>query len=58
MPKGRPLSIEDIRESKEIILQDIEKKLRLKDDSPTFAHQQVISTFFNVLTCSNIVLYK
>ncbi|CAK6962462.1 myopalladin [Scomber scombrus] len=41
MPKGRPPSIEDIRESKEIILQDIEKKLRFRDDAPTFAHQQL-----------------
>uniref|UniRef100_A0A8C2WVP8 Myopalladin n=1 Tax=Cyclopterus lumpus TaxID=8103 RepID=A0A8C2WVP8_CYCLU len=52
LPKGAPLglkknvpkvhlrSIEDIRESKEILLHDIEKKLQFKDYTPHFAHQQ------------------
>ncbi|XP_029377374.1 myopalladin isoform X2 [Echeneis naucrates] len=40
MPKVRPPSSENIRESKEILLQDIEKKLRFKDETLTFAHQQ------------------
>ncbi|XP_074502851.1 myopalladin isoform X1 [Sebastes fasciatus] len=52
LPKGAPLglkknvqrvripSLEDIRESKEILLHDIERKLRFKDDTPQFAHQQ------------------
>ncbi|XP_026211606.1 myopalladin isoform X3 [Anabas testudineus] len=40
VPKMRLPSTEDIRESKEILLQDIEKKLRFKDDTPHFAHQQ------------------
>uniref|UniRef100_A0A671TTW5 Ig-like domain-containing protein n=1 Tax=Sparus aurata TaxID=8175 RepID=A0A671TTW5_SPAAU len=35
-PKVRLPSIEDIRESKEILLLDIEKKLRFKDDTPQF----------------------
>ncbi|KAM8738896.1 myopalladin isoform 2-T2 [Acanthopagrus schlegelii] len=39
-PKARLPLIEDIRESKEILLLDIEKKLRFKDDTPQFAHQQ------------------
>ncbi|XP_068423930.1 myopalladin isoform X2 [Clinocottus analis] len=39
-PKARLPSIEDICESKEILLHDIEKKLRLKDDAPHFVHQQ------------------
>ncbi|KAM9847494.1 myopalladin [Aulostomus maculatus] len=43
VPKMRPPSIEDIRESKELLLLDIEKKLRLKDDIPLFAHQQKLS---------------
>ncbi|XP_044071265.1 myopalladin isoform X2 [Siniperca chuatsi] len=40
VPKMRLPSTEDIRESKEILLHDIEKKLRFKDDTPHFAHQQ------------------
>ncbi|XP_042290169.1 myopalladin isoform X2 [Thunnus maccoyii] len=43
VPKLRPPSIEDIRESKEILLHDIEKKLRFKEDTPNFAHQQKLS---------------
>ncbi|XP_034408158.1 myopalladin [Cyclopterus lumpus] len=55
LPKGAPLglkknvpkvhlrSIEDIRESKEILLHDIEKKLQFKDYTPHFAHQQKLS---------------
>ncbi|KAM3606622.1 uncharacterized protein V6R79_019837 [Siganus canaliculatus] len=39
-PKMRVSSSEDIRESKEILLQDIEKKLRLQDDTIRFTHQQ------------------
>nr|XP_020456994.1 myopalladin [Monopterus albus] len=35
-----PPSAEDICEQKEILLHDIEKKLRFKDDTPYFAHQQ------------------
>ncbi|XP_028279114.1 myopalladin isoform X2 [Parambassis ranga] len=33
-------STEYIRDSKELLLQDIEKKLRFKDDTPHFTHQQ------------------
>ncbi|XP_063731710.1 myopalladin isoform X2 [Eleginops maclovinus] len=40
MQKTRIPSYEDIRESRESILQDIEKKLRLRDDTQHFAHQQ------------------
>ncbi|XP_070771966.1 myopalladin [Enoplosus armatus] len=43
VPKMRLPSIEDIRESKEILLHDIEKKLQLKDDTLHFAHQQKLS---------------
>ncbi|XP_042358597.1 myopalladin isoform X2 [Plectropomus leopardus] len=55
LPKGAPLglkkttpkvhrtSIEDIRESKELLLLDIEKKLRFRDDIPQFAYQQKLS---------------
>ncbi|KAM6916242.1 myopalladin [Xenentodon cancila] len=43
VPKTRLPSAENIRESKEILLRDIEKKLRSKDDSPVFAHQQKLS---------------
>ncbi|XP_059179876.1 myopalladin [Centropristis striata] len=41
--KVRRLSTEDIRESRETLLQDIEKKLRLRDDNLQFAHQQKLS---------------
>uniref|UniRef100_A0A8C4FE00 Ig-like domain-containing protein n=1 Tax=Dicentrarchus labrax TaxID=13489 RepID=A0A8C4FE00_DICLA len=40
VPKVRFQSTEDIRESKELLIHDIEKKLRSKDDTPQFAHQQ------------------
>ncbi|GLD56103.1 myopalladin-like isoform X2, partial [Lates japonicus] len=40
VPKVRLPSTEEIRESKETLLQDIEKKLRFKDDTLQFAHQQ------------------
>ncbi|XP_069546082.1 myopalladin isoform X2 [Brachyistius frenatus] len=40
IPKMRISSLEDIRESKEMLLHDIEKKLRFKDDTPHFVHQQ------------------
>ncbi|XP_033956295.1 myopalladin isoform X2 [Pseudochaenichthys georgianus] len=40
MQKARIPSYEDIRESRENILQDIEKKLRLRDETQHFAHQQ------------------
>ncbi|XP_039994869.1 myopalladin isoform X2 [Xiphias gladius] len=40
VPKVRLPSSEDIRESKEILLHDIEKKFGFKDDTPHFAHQQ------------------
>ncbi|XP_073338527.1 myopalladin [Pagrus major] len=43
IPRVRLPSIEDIRETKEILLLDIEKKLRFKDDTPQFAHQQKLS---------------
>ncbi|XP_018536490.1 myopalladin isoform X2 [Lates calcarifer] len=43
VPKVRLPSTEEIRESKETLLQDIEKKLRFKDDTPQFAHQQKLS---------------
>ncbi|KAM9345165.1 myopalladin isoform 2-T2 [Symphorus nematophorus] len=39
-PKVRVPSTEDIRDSKEILLLDIEKKLRFKDDTPQFTYQQ------------------
>ncbi|XP_055083027.1 myopalladin isoform X2 [Periophthalmus magnuspinnatus] len=38
--KARVPSLEEIRESKECLLMDIEKKLRLKDDTPQYQHQQ------------------
>uniref|UniRef100_A0A3B4A2H1 Ig-like domain-containing protein n=1 Tax=Periophthalmus magnuspinnatus TaxID=409849 RepID=A0A3B4A2H1_9GOBI len=38
--KARVPSLEEIRESKECLLIDIEKKLRLKDDTPQYQHQQ------------------
>ncbi|XP_026165165.1 myopalladin isoform X2 [Mastacembelus armatus] len=41
--RGRPLSAEDIRERKEVLLLDIEKKLRFRDDTLHFAHQQKLS---------------
>lgn len=43
VPKVRPQSTENIRESKEI-LHEIEKKLRFRDDAPHFEHQQVLYT--------------
>uniref|UniRef100_A0A7N6BT95 Myopalladin n=1 Tax=Anabas testudineus TaxID=64144 RepID=A0A7N6BT95_ANATE len=43
VPKMRLPSTEDIRESKEILLQDIEKKLRFKDDTPHFEYK--VSSF-------------
>uniref|UniRef100_A0A665TAS6 Myopalladin n=1 Tax=Echeneis naucrates TaxID=173247 RepID=A0A665TAS6_ECHNA len=43
MPKVRPPSSENIRESKEILLQDIEKKLRFKDETLTFEYK--VSSF-------------
>uniref|UniRef100_A0A3Q2P3A1 Myopalladin n=1 Tax=Fundulus heteroclitus TaxID=8078 RepID=A0A3Q2P3A1_FUNHE len=39
-PKTRLPSAENIRESKELLLQDIGKKLQLRNDAPQFAHQQ------------------
>uniref|UniRef100_A0A3Q1F5H5 Myopalladin n=1 Tax=Acanthochromis polyacanthus TaxID=80966 RepID=A0A3Q1F5H5_9TELE len=51
LPKGAPLGYEFsnrlhcsctyIHESKELLLHDIEKKLRFRDDTPHFFHQQV-----------------
>ncbi|XP_041803213.1 myopalladin isoform X1 [Chelmon rostratus] len=43
VPKVRLSSTEDIRESKEILLHDIERRLRFKDDTQHFAHQQKLS---------------
>ncbi|XP_030012097.1 myopalladin isoform X2 [Sphaeramia orbicularis] len=55
LPKGAPAGVlkktpkvhlpsnEEIRESKESLLIDIEKKLRFKDDSPQYVHQQKLS---------------
>nr|XP_033469224.1 myopalladin isoform X2 [Epinephelus lanceolatus] len=43
VPKVRRPSIEDIRESKELLLHDIEKKLRFRDDTIYLAHQQKLS---------------
>ncbi|XP_054654851.1 myopalladin isoform X2 [Dunckerocampus dactyliophorus] len=40
LPKTRLPSTENIRESKEALLHDIQKKLQFKDDLPIFAHQQ------------------
>ncbi|MEQ2279936.1 hypothetical protein AMECASPLE_014445 [Ameca splendens] len=42
-PKARLPSVENIRESKEILLQDIEKKLRFKNDAPQSVYQQVLA---------------
>ncbi|XP_027863493.1 myopalladin isoform X2 [Xiphophorus couchianus] len=42
-PKTRLPSAENISESKELLLQDMEKTLRLKSDAPQFAHQQKLS---------------
>ncbi|XP_022051989.2 myopalladin isoform X1 [Acanthochromis polyacanthus] len=42
-PKTRLPPIEDIHESKELLLHDIEKKLRFRDDTPHFFHQQKLS---------------
>lgn len=44
-------SAEEICEGKEILLHDIEKKLRFKDDTPHFAHQQVLGRLW--LSSSN-----
>ncbi|CAL9688202.1 unnamed protein product [Knipowitschia caucasica] len=38
--KARAPSLEEIRESKECLLHDIEKKLRLRDDTPQYQYQQ------------------
>ncbi|XP_029926896.1 myopalladin [Myripristis murdjan] len=43
LPKSRLSSSEDIRESKEILLHDIEKKLRFRDDTVHFGQQQKLS---------------
>ncbi|XP_054456454.1 myopalladin isoform X2 [Anoplopoma fimbria] len=43
VPKVRLPSIEDIHGSKEILLHDIEKKLRFKEDAHHFPHQQKLS---------------
>uniref|UniRef100_H3C2B2 Myopalladin n=1 Tax=Tetraodon nigroviridis TaxID=99883 RepID=H3C2B2_TETNG len=40
VPKARPSSTDKARESKEILLHEIEKKLQLRDSTPHFAHQQ------------------
>ncbi|XP_054877662.1 myopalladin isoform X2 [Poeciliopsis prolifica] len=42
-PKTRLPSAENILESKELLLQDMEKTLQLKSDAPQFAHQQKLS---------------
>uniref|UniRef100_A0A8C4FBQ0 Ig-like domain-containing protein n=1 Tax=Dicentrarchus labrax TaxID=13489 RepID=A0A8C4FBQ0_DICLA len=39
VPKVRFQSTEDIRESKELLIHDIEKKLRSKDDTPQFEYK-------------------
>lgn len=41
VPKANQQSAENIRHSREIILQDIEKKLQLRDDIVQYSHQQV-----------------
>uniref|UniRef100_UPI003AAA8F0A myopalladin n=1 Tax=Centroberyx gerrardi TaxID=166262 RepID=UPI003AAA8F0A len=43
LPKSRLSSAEDIRESKENLLHDIEKKLRFKDDTTHYGHQQKLN---------------
>ncbi|XP_061601940.1 LOW QUALITY PROTEIN: myopalladin [Cololabis saira] len=43
VPKTRVPSAENIRESKEILLRDIERKLRFKDDPPVLGLQQKLS---------------
>ncbi|XP_056147432.1 myopalladin [Lampris incognitus] len=40
LPRSRLSLSEDIRESKETLIHDIEKKLRFKDDTISFEHQQ------------------
>ncbi|XP_077586258.1 myopalladin [Stigmatopora nigra] len=40
MPRTRPPPTENIRENKEILLHELEKKMQFKDDLPNFAHQQ------------------
>uniref|UniRef100_A0A3B4A252 Ig-like domain-containing protein n=1 Tax=Periophthalmus magnuspinnatus TaxID=409849 RepID=A0A3B4A252_9GOBI len=47
--KARVPSLEEIRESKECLLIDIEKKLRLKDDTPQYQHQQMATLCMNSL---------
>ncbi|XP_015799338.1 myopalladin isoform X2 [Nothobranchius furzeri] len=42
-PKKHFLSAENITESKEFLILDIQKKLRLKDDTPQFSYQQKLS---------------
>nr|XP_043901187.1 myopalladin isoform X3 [Solea senegalensis] len=42
-PKVRLPSAEDIRGSREILLHDIERKLRVNDNTPQFAHQQKLN---------------
>lgn len=46
-PKTRLPSAENICEGKEILLQDIEKTLRLRNDGQQFAHQQVLANLLN-----------
>ncbi|XP_029961831.1 myopalladin [Salarias fasciatus] len=41
--KPRVPSVEDVRESRELLLQDIEKKLQFRHDSQQFAHQQKLN---------------
>ncbi|XP_075875212.1 myopalladin isoform X3 [Nelusetta ayraudi] len=43
VPKVNQQSAENIRHSREIILQDIEKKLQLRDDIFQYSHQQKLS---------------
>lgn len=45
VPKARPPSTDNPRESKEILLREIEKKLQFRDNTSHFAHQQVLCAF-------------
>lgn len=63
-PKARLQSADNTRESKEILIQSIERKLQIKDNTPHFAHQQVRESFlllidfssFGSLICSDVVV--
>lgn len=55
VPRVRLPSAEDIRGSKEVLLHEIEKKLKFKDDAPHFAHQQV-QVSLRPCSCNRLLL--